>query len=255
MALIGKYRNSSGTEPELQGSHHAMTSASMTTEALFVAVVLAVAALFTYAVLKTPDRGRFGVLAMVLVLWLAVPAVLASRGLLDRYSPPPTPGFVLVGLLTLGTVVLAFSSFGSRLAAAIPLAGLVGYQVFRVPLEWVLHRLYAEGVIPVQMTYAGQNFDVVTGVLAAALALWLRAGHRTVWPVLAWNILGLALLLNIVTIAILSTPVPFRYFMNEPPNLLPSTFPYVWLPTFLVQAALFGHLLVFRAIGRGRGQS
>jgi hypothetical protein len=29
-------------------------------------------------------------------------------------------------------------------------------------------------------------------------------------------------------------------------------FPYVWLPTFLVQAALFGHLLVFRALARKR---
>lgn len=226
----------------------------MTAEALFVAVVLGVAAMFSYAVLKTlhnpghPDRGRFAVLALVLVVWLVVPAVLASRGVLDRYSPLPAPGFVLVGLLTLGTVILAFSPFGSRMAAAIPLAGLVGYQVFRVPLEWVLHQLYAEGVIPVQMTYAGQNFDVVTGVLAAALGLWLRAGHRAVWLVVAWNILGLALLVNIVTIAILSTPVPFRYFMSDPPNLLPSTFPYVWLPSFLVQAVLFGHLLVFRAM-------
>ena len=50
--------------------------------------------------------------------------------------------------------------------------------------------------------------------------------------------------------AVLSTPVPFRAFTNDPPNLLPSTFPYVWLPSFLVQAALFGHLVVFRAISR-----
>jgi len=231
-----------------------MASPSTTTEALFVAVVLAVAAIFVYAALKTarsqehPIRSRFGVLTIVLVFWLAVPAVLASRGVLDRYSPPPAPGFILVGLIALGTVVLAFSAFGSRLVAGIPLAGLVGYQVFRVPLEWVLHELYSEGVIPVQMTYAGQNFDVVTGILAAALGLWLWAGHRAVWLVAAWNIVGLALLANIVTVAMLSTPAPFRYFMNDPANLLPSTFPYVWLPTFLVQAALFGHLLVFRAI-------
>src|SRR6202163_1411893 len=138
-----------------------MASPSMTTEALFVAVVLAVAAIFIYAVLKMvpsrgrPDLGRFGVMMIVLVFWLAVPAVLASRGVLDRYSPLPAPGFVLVGLITLGTVVLAFSAFGSRLATGIPLAGLVGYQVFRVPVEWVLHRLYSEGAIPVQMTYAG----------------------------------------------------------------------------------------------------
>jgi hypothetical protein len=233
-----------------------MTSPSTTTEALFLAVVLVVAATFIFAVLKIPssrghpDRGRFALLAIVLVFWLAIPAVLASRGFLDRYSPPPAPGFVLVSLITVGTVVLALSTFGSRLAAAIPLAGLVGYQVFRVPLEWVLHELYSEGVIPVQMTYAGQNFDFVTGVLAAALGLWLWAGHRSVWLVIAWNIIGLALLVNIVTIAVLSTPAPIRYFMNDPANRLPSMFPYVWLPTFLVQAALFGHLLVFRAISR-----
>lgn len=235
-----------------------MTSPSTTTEVMFVAVVLAVAAIFAYAVLKRvrdrghPDRGPLFVLMAVLVFWLAVPGVLAIRGMLDRYAPPPAPGFILVGLLTLSTVALAFSAFGSRLVAAVPLAGLVGYQVFRVPLEWVLHELYVEGVIPVQMTYAGQNFDIVTGVLAAVLGFWLWAGHRAVWLVTAWNMIGLALLINIVTIAILSTPVPFRYFMNDPANLLPSTFPYVWLPTFLVQAALFGHLLVFRAIRRSQ---
>jgi len=226
----------------------------MTTETLFIALVMAVAAMFIYAALHTvqrgerPDRGRFGIVMLVLVLWLAVPAVLASRGVLGRYSPLPAPGLVLIGLITLGTVVLALSSFGSRLAEAIPLASLVGYQAFRVPLEWLLHKLYVEGVVPVQMTYAGRNFDVITGVFAAALLLWLRAGRRTVWLVAAWNIIGLGLLANIVTISVLSTPVPFRYFTNDPANLLPSTFPYVWLPTFLVQAALFGHLLVFRAI-------
>ena len=51
-----------------------------------------------------------------------------------------------------------------------------------------------------------------------------------------------------MTIAVLSTPVPFRRFLDDPPNLLPSLFPYVWLPTFLVQVALAGHVLVFRRL-------
>ena len=234
-----------------------MTSPSTTTEALFVAVTLGVASIFVYAVLTMVqsrghlNRGRFGVLTIVLVFWLVVPAVLASRGALDRYSPLPAPALVLVGLITFGTAILAFSAFGSRIIAGVPLAGLVGYQVFRVPLEWVLDELYSEGVIPVQMTYAGRNFDVVTGVLAAALGLWLWAGspHEMARCRLEHlSTLVSALLVNIVTIAILSTPVPFRYFHERSANLLPSTFPYVWLPTFLVQAALFGHLVVFRAL-------
>lgn len=233
-----------------------MTSPSPTTAALFIGIVAAVAALFIYAVLKTTRaqglsvRGALAVVVVVLVGWLAVPAILAKRGVLDQYATLPAPGFVVVALLTIGAIVLAFSPIGSRLVAGSSLAALVGYQVFRVPLEFVLHELYTEGVIPVQMTYSGRNFDIVTGMLAAALGLWLLKGRRSVPLVLVWNVLGLVLLVNIVAIAILSTPVPFRYFTNEPANLLPSMFPYVWLPTFLVQAALFGHLLVFRAIAR-----
>lgn len=64
--------------------------------------------------------------------------------------------------------------------------------------------------------------------------------------------LGCALLATIVTVAFLSAPTPLRVFMNEPANTIVTTFPYVWLPAFLVQAALFGHVLVFRWLARAR---
>jgi hypothetical protein len=67
---------------------------------------------------------------------------------------------------------------------------------------------------------------------------------------LLWNLVGLGLLINIVIIAILSTPVSFRVFLNEPANTFITHAPYVWLPVFLVQAALCGHLLVFRRLWR-----
>ncbi|HKQ78896.1 MAG TPA: hypothetical protein VJ810_34675 [Blastocatellia bacterium] len=64
--------------------------------------------------------------------------------------------------------------------------------------------------------------------------------------------MGLALLINIVTIAILSAPTPLRKFFNEPANTFVTYFPFVWLPAFLVQAAWFGHLLVFRRLRQTR---
>ena len=66
--------------------------------------------------------------------------------------------------------------------------------------------------------------------------------------VLGWNLLGLALLANIVVVAVLATPA-FRRFPG-PPNLAPSAFPWVWLPSFLVQVAVGSHLLVFRQLRR-----
>jgi hypothetical protein len=65
----------------------------------------------------------------------------------------------------------------------------------------------------------------------------------------AWNLLGLGLLINIVTIAILSMPTPMRRF-EGPANVFVATFPYVWLPTVMVSAALLGHLLVARRLTR-----
>jgi hypothetical protein len=64
---------------------------------------------------------------------------------------------------------------------------------------------------------------------------------------LAWNILGLALLVNIVGVAILSTP-RIQLFGPDRLNVWVMYPPFVWLPAVMVLAALAGHLLIFRAL-------
>ena len=219
--------------------------ASLMTASAFVALAAAVAFL---AVVGLRRAGApLLLIVFVATAYLVVPAGLAYAGALDRYNPLPAPALVMIAILTVCTVAICMSPIGARIVQAVGLAWLVAFQVFRVPVELLLHRLYQEGVVPVQMTYAGRNFDIVTGITAALLGWWLLS-HDT--PpravVLGWNLLGLALLANIVTIAVLSTPVPFRAFLETTPHTLPSLFPFVWLPTFLVQMALAGHLLVFR---------
>ena len=216
------------------------------TAALFVALVL-VMVLLVFRGLRLAGAGAM-VRAGITLAYLVVPAGLAGAGMLDRYNPLPASALVMVLILTAITVTLTLSRLGGRVIAAVGLPALVAYQAFRIPVEWLLHRLYQEGVVPVQMTYAGRNFDIVTGLTAVALGAWLLRGGRSRGLLLAWNVLGFALLANIVTIAILSTPVPFRRFLDGPPNLLPSVVPYVWLPSFLVQLALAGHVLVFRKL-------
>jgi hypothetical protein len=133
-------------------------------------------------------------------------------------------------------------------AAGVPLAALVGVQAFRFPLELAMHRAYEEGLMPVQMSYSGRNFDIVTGVTAILVAGLLLAGRMPAWGVRLWNWMGLALLVNIVVIANLSTPTPFRVFMNEPANVWISRAPFVWLPAVMVLTALLGHIVVLRRL-------
>jgi hypothetical protein len=222
----------------------------MSTTLLFSALVLIVAAFVFTAMWSRARIGRAAALG-ILVAFIVLPGVLAARGVLDRYDPLPAPALLLLLGLTLLTVVIAISALGARLAAGVGLAAIVAFQAFRIPVELLLHRLHAEGVVPVQMTYEGRNFDIVTGVTGLVLGLWLlRSKAVPRGLVLAWNVLGLVLLANIVIVAILSTPVSFRRFLESPPHTLPSTFPYIWLPSFLVQVALASHLLVFRALRR-----
>ena len=72
-----------------------------------------------------------------------------------------------------------------------------------------------------------------------------RDGMRRL--VAAWNTLGLALVLNVVTIGVLSTP-RLLYFGVDHVNTFVMRTPFVWLPAVMVLAALSGHLLIFRAL-------
>ncbi|MBI1760214.1 MAG: hypothetical protein HYR56_02150 [Acidobacteria bacterium] len=199
----------------------------------------------------TTNRWTRNVL-FILLVWLAVPAALALSGWLHDFTArPPRFPLLLVSAFLL-TTWLAFSSYGTRLIEGLPIGWLIGFQVFRLPLEWLLHRLYQENVVPVQMTYAGRNFDIITGTLALLLLLWSKRTALPHWALWAFNLIGLALLINIVTIALLSAPLPLRRFFNEPANTFIADWPWVWLPAFLVQAAWFGHLLVFRRLRRMR---
>ena len=86
--------------------------------------------------------------------------------------------------VAVGRILLARSSIGDRLARGLPLAYLVGFQAFRFPLELAIHRAYVEGVMPVQMSYSGRNFDIVTGLTALVLAAALAMARVPRWLVL-----------------------------------------------------------------------
>jgi hypothetical protein len=177
--------------------------------------------------------------------WLLITAIIAATGVLRRFdaTPPPFAGLVLaVGILG---VAVPLSPLGTLLVRGLPLWFLVGFQVFRFPLELLMHRAYVDGVMPVQMSYSGWNYDIVTGITAGVLGLWLARRPVQRWVVMSWNILGFVLLANIVTIAIVSTPV-FGWFGRERLNTFVTYPPFVWLPAILVTAALMGHILVWR---------
>lgn len=197
----------------------------------------------------TVRRRRTVRVSAAVLAWLVGTALIAASGVLRRFDASPPPFALMVLAILLIGVAVPCSPLGTRLVRGVPLWALVGFQVFRFPLELLLHRTYVEGVMPVQMSYSGQNYDIVSGITAGVLGLWLGRGRAPRWVVAAWNLLGLALLGNIVAVAIRSTPI-FRSFGDDRLNTFVTYPPFVWLPAVLVMAALMGHVLVWRWLSR-----
>lgn len=186
--------------------------------------------------------------------WLALTGLAGGSGLL---APGPTPPPLMIFFVVVqGTAIgLAVSGFGRRVAETATLGTLIGVQAFRLPLELVLHRWYVEGVIPVQMTYDGWNYDIISGVICAIAGAWLALRPPVGWSVaLAWvaNVVGFGLLLAVMTIAVTSAPGPLFRFTDDLPLMLPLHFPTVWIVSVCVAGALFFHLVAFRALLRRR---
>jgi hypothetical protein len=147
---------------------------------------------------------------------------------------------------------VGLSPFGRSVAEQVPLRTLIGLQAFRLPLELAMHRAATLGIMPPELSYAGYNFDIVTG--AGALLIWMvmRTGMRVSRAILwLWNIWGCWCLAAIAAIAITTSPM-VRLFGDDPRhvNTWVLFFPYVWLPAVLVTIAVAAHVVITRRLLR-----
>jgi len=226
----------------------------------FVVIPLALAAASTaavwYAWRRSGETGLAAARATALMAlggaaWMAVTWAVAARGTFREWNRLPPSLAVLVVLIVIISARLTMGGAGRRLAVFIPLWVLVAVQGFRLPLELAMHRMFERGIMPEQMSYSGRNFDIVTGASALIVAALVATGRGGRGLVAAWNVIGLALLLNIVVVAIVSTPL-FALFGPDRLNVWITYPPFIWLPAVMVLAALTGHLIIFRALGRPR---
>lgn len=216
----------------------------------FVALVFVLYLLVLLFLWKGAKVGLGAVVASSLAIcaWLGATAYFATSGLLvsDVLAMPPTVVRVVVGPAILSVIVLASLPATGRMLATAPPDWLVSFQVFRIPMELILYGLFTAGHVHQRLTFAGSNFDIVTGVLALGVGYLMHKGRASRALVLAFNGVGLLLLFAIVGMAILSAPTPMLYFDDEPLNRIVFHLPFVWLPGFVVPVALLGHLLSIR---------
>jgi hypothetical protein len=198
---------------------------------------------------ETKKKRVFYTTVLFTVLWIVLLGVLSARGFFAQFDSVPPKPLLAVVLPIIILTILAFTKGFTTILSVTPAHWLVFFQSFRIAVELLLWQAYERGLLPVQMTFEGRNFDILAGVLAlvAGYVMWKQPGvARTVGII--YNLVGLGLLLNIVIIAILSMPTPFRYFMNEPANTIVAQFPFIYLPGVLVVLAFVFHVFSLRQL-------
>ena len=185
----------------------------------------------------------------IIIIWGTTLTVLSLSGFLNEFSMFPPRMFIVLIIPLFTIIFLAFSKTLTVILSAIPPQWLIYIQSFRVIVEVLLWILFIDHLLPVQMTFEGQNWDILVGITAPVIGyLCFHGGRYRRNVAIIWNVSGLLLLLNIVVIAILSMPTPARVFTNEPANTIIAIFPFVFLPGILVPVAYTMHIFSLKQL-------
>ena len=210
---------------------------------LFILTVAATFILF----LKTTYFSKK--LLIILLSWIAAHGMLAFKGFyLDSNIFPPRFMFTLVPPIIV--MILLFSTRkGKTWIDGLNIQWLTLIHIVRIPVELVLYLISLHQLVPTLMTFEGRNYDIISGITAPLVYYFTFVTHTFNKIVLLfWNIVCLALLINIVVLAILSAPSPYQKFAFDNPNRALYYFPFIWLASVIVPLILFSHLASIRKL-------
>jgi hypothetical protein len=182
-----------------------------------------------------------------LALWFLI---LTMSTLSGAYLETRAPRFLLYAVPALLSVAaLARAPWLKASVEAMPRWWIPALQTLRVGGGTTLFAGWAIGLAPWGFVRIAGTGDILVGVLAAAVAFAL-ARRLTAARALAvvWNALGLLDILHTLFRAVTSAPGPQRLFFEEPANLVPLVFPFVYLPGFIVPLTVLLHVLSLRQL-------
>jgi hypothetical protein len=162
---------------------------------------------------------------------------------------PPKMVLMGIGPFFLFIAILFISPKGRRLIDSFPLNFIHWIHIVRIPIEICLFYLYLGKLIPKIMTFEGRNFDILVGlssIVVSILCVQMKKTPRKL--VIVWNLIGMALLFNIILISLFSFPTPIQKYGLDQPNVAMLHFPFSWLPTFIVPIVLFSHMVSLRLL-------
>lgn len=194
-------------------------------------------------------RSLLARIGALLGTWfLAITAAAVSGAWLDP-GVPRALGYLVPALFL--SVVLWRAGWLQAAVRTMSPAAIPWLQTLRIGGGLTLFAAWASGMAPWGWVVTAGTGDILVGLGAAAVAFLLGTGlswSRTAAQV--WNVFGLMDMAHTMVRGLLSAPGPQQRFFEEPPNLVPAVFPFVYLPAFIVPLTILLHILSLHQLSR-----
>ena len=205
-------------------------------ELMFLVTTLATIVLFYMA------NGRPLITTIFIIAWAVVQSLLAYGGFYTVIdTSPPRLMFILIPIV----LVMIFGLLPKQRrwfnkTRDVKYSTLL--HTVRLPVEITLYMLFVNRMVPELMTFEGRNFDIIMGITAPVVAWLLVRNKMGRKALIAWNVIGLCLVLFIMVNGVLSAQTPFQQFAFDQPNRGIAYFPFVLLPAVIVPIVIWTHL-------------
>lgn len=193
-------------------------------------------------------NNSFAVLG-ILLGWAIIQSAISLTGFYQNWDATP-PRFIFLVAPWLILIITFFNlKRGRAFIDSLKIEWLTILHVVRIPVEITLYLILLAKLIPESMTFEGRNWDILSGISAPIIYyLVFKVKNADKRVLLVWNFVCLGLLLNVVTIALLSAKTPFQQLDFEQPNIGVTYFPFVLLPSLVVPLVFFSHLAAIRQL-------
>ncbi len=175
--------------------------------------------------------------------WLIVQFFIFKTGFYSDTSLPPRLPLMMIFPLFLFTGIFLYQNRNHALLNAIPIHIPIAYQSFRAFIEVLFYFTFLKGILPIQVTFEGANYDVLLGISAIFVGYYAYYSKKaSIQKLILWNVIGI----GVVAFAAFTFITSFymsSFWNNATISQEFIQFPYLLLPAFFMPSAIFMHVL------------
>ncbi len=219
----------------------------------FTILLLALVFLYTYKYFGIAFEDdaisniyRVGIFTLT---WIIYIVVVSTTGMIDDFSlPPKLPVFIILPAFIFIVIVITRSAT-TTLLLSVPVHLLIGIQAFRIIVELIIWLAHKEGILPVETTFEGYNYDVLVGITAIPIAFYTLKNRMSRGLLIFWNIAGLFILANTIRVFLLSAFFPHLLGLEN--NTIEFSFlrpPLIFIAGLFMPMAILFHGLSLKQL-------